>query len=79
MSELIKIYVCKRCMTPAGDGGSCAYCGGEMVGCRPGDPDDPCWRPLIDADGRVMTRAPRWWLHYSVPELMGHFEGSKPS
>ena len=79
MGELIKVYVCKRCLTPSGDDGTCAYCGGEKVGCRPGDPHDPCRRPLIDAEGNVKTRAPRWWLHFSVPELMDYVEGSDSS
>ncbi len=74
MMETMRVYVCRRCLTPAADAGECAYCGGEKVGCRTGDPDDPCRRPLMDSEGRIQTRAPRWWLHHTVPELMDYFE-----
>ncbi|MFQ5944149.1 MAG: hypothetical protein ACE5JF_11400 [Anaerolineales bacterium] len=70
MSEEIVIYVCKRCTTSSGEAGKCRYCGGEKVACHPGDDGDPIRRPLLDADGNVVTRAPIWWLHETIPELV---------
>ena len=70
MSEELVIYCCKRCTASAGDPGKCEYCGGEKVPCRPGDAGDPIRRPLLDAEGNVITRAPIWWLHETIPELL---------
>lgn len=70
MGEETVVYVCVRCLTPAGEPGECTYCGGKRVGCKPGDPDDPCRRPLVDEGGQIRTRAPLWWLVYTVPELV---------
>lgn len=74
MSELQVIHICTRCLTPAGEGGTCSFCGGQRISCRPGDPDDPCRRPLMDEAGRVLTRAPRWWLQHTVPQLIEYLE-----
>ena len=60
-------YLCLNCLTPAEEAGVCQRCGGERVGCRPGSPEDPCRRPLMDAEGRIRTRAPLWWLRKSIP------------
>ena len=70
MTEEVIIYVCRRCTTSAGESGKCQFCGGVKVACRPGDDDDPLRRPLIDAAGNVLTRAPRWWLREIIPELV---------
>jgi hypothetical protein len=35
MSESVVVYVCERCLTPAGEGGTCTYCGGSRVACKP--------------------------------------------
>lgn len=64
-----EIYLCPKCLTPGGEPGACPECGHTRVGCRPGDPDDPCRRPLIDANGKLRTRAPLWWLQYTVRDL----------
>lgn len=64
-----EIYLCANCMLPGEGPGPCPRCGQLRVGCRPGDPDDPCRRPWIDADGRVRTRAPFWWLRKTVASL----------
>ncbi len=34
----------------------------EMVECHPGELDDERRKPIIDKNGHVMTRAPRWYL-----------------
>lgn len=70
MTEEVVIYVCRRCTASAGEPGKCQFCGGEKVACRPGNDDDPLRRPLIDAEGNVLTRAPRWWLLQITPELL---------
>lgn len=70
MGEELVIYVCKRCTTSAGEGGTCVYCGGQRVACHPGDDGDPARRPLIDEHGNVLTRAPIWWLHFTIPSLI---------
>ncbi|MDK1044687.1 MAG: hypothetical protein QGM45_03250 [Anaerolineales bacterium] len=74
MSEEIVIYVCKRCTASAGESGKCEFCGGEKVACRPGDDGDPIRKPLIDAQGNVVTRAPIWWLKHTVPQLIDDAE-----
>jgi hypothetical protein len=70
VSEDIVVYVCRRCTTSAGEGGTCVYCGGERVACEPGDVGDPIRRPIIDEKGNVLTRAPIWWLQFTIPKLM---------
>jgi hypothetical protein len=64
-----QVYLCPRCLLAGDAAGPCPRCGQERLTCRPGDPDDPCRRPWIDAHGRVRTRAPLWWLKLTlVPE-----------
>ena len=41
---------------------TCEVCGHTPIVCKPGDPDDPCRKPLMDGDGDVLTRAPQWWI-----------------
>ncbi len=68
-----EVYLCPVHLVPTGTPGKCELCGRELVGCRPGDPDDPCRRPMMDHGGRILTRAPLWWLRYSVKELAQRF------
>lgn len=68
------IYLCPRCLTPGDAPGPCPECGAERLGCRPGDADDPCRRPLMDANGRVLTRAPLWWLLKTMPEFSEYWK-----
>lgn len=65
----IRLYLCPRCLLPAEDPAPCPRCGGERLTCRPGDPDDACRRPPMDAAGHVRARAPLWWLRQTVPAL----------
>jgi len=67
--ELTQVYLCPCCLLAGDVPGACPQCGGGRLFCRPGPPDDPSRRPLIDAQGRVRTRAPLWWLRYSVARL----------
>jgi hypothetical protein len=73
--DVLQVYLCPRCLTASDTPGPCAVCGTECVHCRPGDPDDPCRRPLMDSRGRVQTRAPLWWLRHTVSPLTHHVEG----
>ncbi|OGO13127.1 MAG: hypothetical protein A2Y93_03410 [Chloroflexi bacterium RBG_13_68_17] len=70
----VQLYLCPRCLLPGEEPGLCPQCGTERLTCRPGDPDDPCRRPLMDAAGRVRTRAPLWWLRYTVGRLTEYLE-----
>lgn len=70
----LTLYLCPNHLIPSDQPGICPRCDREMVGCRPGDPDDPCRRPMMDQHGRILTRAPLWWLHYSVAELTQRFQ-----
>jgi hypothetical protein len=74
---LVQLYLCPRCLLSGDSSGPCPRCGGERLTCRPGDPDDPCRRPLIDAEGQVRTRAPLWWLRYTVGPLAGFWESQR--
>ena len=69
-----EIYLCPQCLEAQASPGPCPNDDSELLTCRPGDPDDPCRRPLMDAEGQVKTRAPVWWLKYSVTDLMKHIE-----
>ena len=73
-----QVYLCANCMLPGDSPGPCPRCGRERLTCRPGDPDDPCRRPWIDAQGQVRTRAPLWWLKQTVgslAEALTHTQG----
>ncbi len=65
-----RIYMCPRHLVPQLGPGKCPQdCALELIECLPGDPDDPCRRPLVDENGSIKTRAPLWWLRHSVSEL----------
>jgi hypothetical protein len=69
-----QIYLCPKCLKAQDMPGVCPRDGTELLTCQPGHPDDPCRRPLIDAKGRVVSRAPIWWLRYTVRNLINHLE-----
>lgn len=68
--EVASVYLCPRCLLAGDAPGPCPRCGQERLTCRPGDPDNPCRRPLITAAGDVRTRAPLWWLSHTVEPLI---------
>lgn len=68
-STVDQVYLCPRCFDSQASAGICPRCGLERLSCRPGDADDPCRRPLVDAAGQVRTRAPLWWLRQTVGPL----------
>jgi hypothetical protein len=69
-----EIYLCPQCLEAQVSPGDCPNDGSELLTCKPGDPDDPCRRPLMDAKGQIKTRAPAWWLKYTVKDLMNLIE-----
>lgn len=68
------VYVCSRDLIIQTEPGKCPECGRVLIECRPGPMDDPSRRPLIDAQGRVRTRAPLWWLRKTVTRLVDHID-----
>jgi hypothetical protein len=66
--EIVEFYLCPGCLTPGDTPGSCHVCGAQRLQCCPGEPNDPCRRPLIDG-GMVRTHAPMWWLQHSVTRI----------
>jgi hypothetical protein len=69
-----RLCLCPRDFTPADAPGRCKVCGRQLVECEPGEAGDLSRRPLVDASGRVLTRAPVWWLRKTVASLMGHYD-----
>lgn len=61
-TEVKIFYMCPKCMEPAEEPTPCPNCGGERIPCRPGDPDDPCRKPMMSSSGEIRSRAPVWWL-----------------
>lgn len=71
------IHLCPKCLQGQEEGGLCPNDGTELIECKPGARDNPTRRPLIDDKGQVLTRAPRWWLNFTVGEIMGLVEKKK--
>ena len=65
--ELTELYLCERCFSAADAPGPCPRCGRPRRHCRLGAADDPCRRPPTDAGGRLLSRAPRWWVRVGAP------------
>ena len=60
-----RLYLCPNCFNALEApqmSEPCPLCGHSLVECKPGAPDDPCRKPLMDADGDLLTRAPEWWV-----------------
>ena len=51
-----KVYLCPKCFEAQSMPGICPHDGTELLSCRPGDPDDPCRRPLMNRQGKVLRR-----------------------
>ncbi|HLE27688.1 MAG TPA: hypothetical protein VI793_06200 [Anaerolineales bacterium] len=64
-----KFYICPNCFLADTAPGQCPNCGHTRVECDPGNPDNPCRKPPMDAEGNITSRAPLWWLARSVPHL----------
>jgi hypothetical protein len=77
--ETLQVYLCPRCLSAEAAPGLCPRCGKARLGCRPGDPNDPCRRPIMDASGTVRTRAPLWWLRASLAQPPSWLEAGRPA
>ncbi|MBI2935717.1 MAG: hypothetical protein HYY31_02750 [Chloroflexi bacterium] len=60
MREPAVIYICRYCFNVAEVAGRCHDL--PMVRCQPPPPGDELSKPLVTPDGRILTRAPQWWL-----------------
>ena len=60
MSTVHLFYICPVCFNACEDRASCHE--HEMMCCDPGVLDDERRKPVMDASGRVHTRAPLWYL-----------------
>jgi hypothetical protein len=69
VDEVSTLYLCPRCFSAAETPGPCPRCELPRLQCAVGAPGDPARRPLMDAAGRVLCRAPRWWLAHTTPYL----------
>jgi len=61
--ELTDLYLCERCFSAADTPGPCPRCSEPRRHFQVGAVDDPCRRPPTDAEGRLLCRAPQWWVH----------------
>lgn len=73
------LYVCGNCFSVDEAPGKCPNCQRERIKCDLGDPDNPCRRPPMDAEGHLRSRAPLWWLVHSAPYLRAQLEKEKSS
>lgn len=71
------VYLCPKCLQGQEAAGPCPNDGTQLIECEPGSRDDPARRPIIDNEGRVLTRAPRWWLNVTVREIMSFLDKKK--
>ncbi len=67
--ELTMLYVCPNCFSTDTTPGQCPECDRARLECDPGDPNNPCRKPPMDAEGHLLARAPLWWLAHSAPYL----------
>jgi len=68
------VFLCPRYLDTQPAAGTYPRCELERIGCRQGELDDPCCRPLVDSAGRVLTRASLWWLRQTVGPLTRRFD-----
>jgi hypothetical protein len=65
------IYVCLYCYQVCENPTSCHE--SPMLVCNPGRPGSPRRKPVVDRSGRLLSRAPRWFL-----EATGWIESQAP-
>lgn len=61
-----EFYMCAICFRTSSEAEICHN--RLMLCCNTGHWGDECRKPLTAANGRLLTRAPRWWLQHR-PEL----------
>ncbi len=64
------IYMCRQCLRASDVPGECH--GEPMVECCCGYPGDFGTRPVTEADGRIVTHAPRWWAEQTWATARRH-------
>ncbi len=69
MEEPTAVYVCPRCFSTDDDAGPCPRCGLTRQQCEVGAPGSAVRQPPRDAAGRVLCRAPLWWVLRGAPYL----------
>jgi hypothetical protein len=55
------LYICEICFHSQTEPGECHD--HPLIRCDAGCPGDECTQPVGAADGRLLTRAPRWWIY----------------
>jgi hypothetical protein len=60
MSAVNVFYICPTCFNACETAEECHE--HQMMGCDPGELGHERRKPVMDAAGRVYTRAPRWYL-----------------
>jgi hypothetical protein len=60
MSAVYVFYICPTCFNACETAEECHE--HQMMGCDPGELGHERRKPVMDAAGRVYTRAPRWYL-----------------
>ncbi len=58
------VYVCPEChiISPT----AMQHHDEAMIECDAGEPGDERSKPVFDAHGRLVTRAPRWWVETCI-------------
>ncbi|HEX6386071.1 MAG TPA: hypothetical protein VF177_15480 [Anaerolineae bacterium] len=70
MDTIRVFYLCPTCFAVSETAGRCHN--HVKVCCSPGRPGDERRKPLMDADGRLKSRAPRWFLE-AIQPLARHY------
>jgi hypothetical protein len=55
-------YMCAACFRTSDEAENCHN--RPMLHCDTGCWGDECRKPPVTADGRLLTRAPQWWLQH---------------
>jgi hypothetical protein len=72
MNTAYSFYLCPVCFEVREDCRDCHH--QRMIVCDVGGPGDERRKPVIDASGRLKSRAPRWFM-----EAVGWIPASYPS
>ena len=68
-------YICERCFSTDTAPGPCPRCGRPRRYCNLGGPEDARRRPLMDAHGHILSRAPLWWVQRASSQWPPPAEG----
>ncbi len=76
MSTVYLFYICPTCFNACEDLKECHE--HQMMGCDPGELGHERRKPMMDATGRIRTRAPRWYLEAAGWIQASHAPGTAP-